>query len=140
MFISSCKKLRIMKGSEARGLGCAVWFMMIACNLSWQPKRLTLQLGLSVKKYNLQIFWCFVAEQQRKVWHSVLYRTKENYIIMQRKAPVYFVDDHMYMSDLPTQLYIEGKQKRKEKRENFEFVISNIASILRESYLTFGTC
>ncbi|KAG2696641.1 hypothetical protein I3760_07G067800 [Carya illinoinensis] len=24
MFISSCKRLRIMKGSEARGLGCAV--------------------------------------------------------------------------------------------------------------------
>ena len=24
MFMSSCKKLRIMKGSEARGLGCGV--------------------------------------------------------------------------------------------------------------------
>lgn len=25
MFMSSCKRLRIMKGSEARGLGCGVW-------------------------------------------------------------------------------------------------------------------
>ena len=25
MFVTSCKRLRIMKGSEARGLGCGVW-------------------------------------------------------------------------------------------------------------------
>lgn len=26
MFMSSCKRLRIMKGSEARGLSCGVWY------------------------------------------------------------------------------------------------------------------
>lgn len=25
MFVTSCKRLRIMKGTEARGLGCGVW-------------------------------------------------------------------------------------------------------------------
>lgn len=38
MFVTSCKRLRIMKGSEARGLGCGVWETK-PLKLPWAEKK-----------------------------------------------------------------------------------------------------
>ena len=65
MFITSCKRLRIMKGSEARGLGCGVWE-----NSLYQQhkiKKKTEDLSLSHGEKNLS---AWVLEGDFWIWFS----------------------------------------------------------------------